>query len=85
MIVYEIHIIHSKQYLLLTELSNLLSNLDSYLNTCTKRLLIEERKVRDKLDELSTKKLRTKNTVKTSEQLSLSKDLQKVVHVKSEQ
>lgn len=81
-IVYQIHIIHSKQYLLLSDLLRLLSNLDNYLDTCTKRLLIEEGKVRDKLDELSTKKLRTKNTVKTSEQLSLSKDLQKVVHVK---
>ena len=81
-IVYQIHVIHSKQYVLLSELLNLLSNLENYLSICTKRLLIEEDKVRVKLDELSTKKLRTKNTVKTSEQLSLSKDLQKVVHVK---
>lgn len=81
-IVYNIHIIHSKQYLLLTNLLTLLSNLESYLNLCTKRLLIEENKVREKLDDLSTKKLRTKNTEKISEQLSLSKDLQKVVHVK---
>eukprot|EP01083_Nonionella_stella_P201431 736952_1 len=79
-IVYKIHIIHNEQYLLLSNLLNLLSNLEIYLDLAKKRLVIEETKVKEKLDELSTKKLRTKNTVKTSEQLSLSKDLQKVVH-----
>eukprot|EP00483_Globobulimina_turgida_P007862 UN07877 len=79
-IVHKIHIIHNEQYLILSDLLGLLSNLEMYLDFSTKRLLIEENKVREKLDELSTKKLRTKNTVKTSEQLSLSKDLQKVVH-----
>jgi len=79
-VVYKIHIIHSKQYTILSDILSLLSKLEIYLDLSTKRLLIEERKVREKLDELSTKKLRTKNTVKTLEQLGLAKDLQNVVH-----
>ena len=82
-VVHRIHEIHHKQYRILKELLHLLSTLELYLNDCTQRLLIEENKVRRKLDDLSTKKLRTKNTVKTSEQLSLPQDLQKVVHVES--
>ena len=81
-VVYKIHIIHTKQYTILSDILSLLSQLDKYLDLSTKRLLIEEHKVRQKLDELSTKKLRTKNTVKTSEQLGLAKDLQNVVNVK---
>eukprot|EP01083_Nonionella_stella_P017526 49021_1 len=79
-IVCKIHVIHNTQYVILSDLLQLLSHVECYLNLCIKRLLIEEHKVRLKLDDLSTKKLRTKNTVKTSERLRLSKDLQKLVH-----
>ena len=80
-VIHQIHQLHLKQYYILKDVLDLLSKLELYLNDCTHRLLIEEKKVREKLDDLSTKKLRTKRTVKTSEKLSLPQELQKVVHV----
>ena len=80
LVALDVDAIHGRQYLLLSSLLDLLSKIEAYLALCTARLLQEEHKVRSKLDELSTKKLRTKNTVATSAQLSLAKALQKVVH-----